>query len=307
MMSPELLVSLVTLTLSVALLSGMLASSVLHRYVPARRRLRQLALPVRATTWTAPSAGLTEEPSELAARISRLMPRSAERMGQMRTRLVSAGYRSQAAPVLYAAAQIVCAIFTGVVMLLASGNLSWALLSMICGFGMPSAWLSLQIRKRTRIIRNGLPDVVDLLIVCLESGCGLDQAILKSGEELALAYKPIGDELALVANEIRAGKPRADAFMNFATRTGIDDVRSLMTMLIQTDRFGTSIAQALRVHADLLRTRRRQRAEERAAKANVKLVIPLVLCLFPAFYILTLGPAMVQFARVFMNAISSIH
>ena len=124
------------------------------------------------------------------------------------------------------------------------------------------------------MIRNGLPDVLDLLIVCLESGCSLDQAILKSGEELALAYKPLGDELALVANEIRAGKPRAEAFRRFAERTCIDDVRSMVAMLVQTDRYGTSLAEALRVHADLFRTRRRQRAEERAAKAGVKLVVP---------------------------------
>ena len=154
------------------------------------------------------------------------------------------------------------------------------------------------------MIRNGLPDVLDLLIVCLESGCSLDQAILKSGEELALAYKPLGDELALVANEIRAGKPRAEAFRRFGERTGVDDVRSMVAMLVQTDRYGTSLAEALRVHADLFRTRRRQRAEERAAKAGVKLVVPLVFCLFPAFYILTLGPALLQFVRVFFNAVS---
>ncbi|MFN2581492.1 MAG: type II secretion system F family protein [Candidatus Dormibacteria bacterium] len=304
-MSAELTVSLIALTLSVALLSGMLTSSVLQRYAPARRRLRQLAAPTTVVGWSRP-IGLTAEPNELAERICKLMPRSKKRMGEMRARLVAAGYRSQAAPVLYAAAQIVAAIMTGVLVLVVTGTLSYALFGLVGGFALPSAWVTVHLRKRTRVIRNGLPDVVDLLIVCLESGCSLDQAILKSGEELALAYKPIGDELALVATEIRAGKPRGDAFMNFAHRTGIDDVRSLMAMLVQTDRFGTSLAQALRLHADLLRTRRRQRAEERAAKANVKLLIPLVFCLFPAFYILTLGPSMLHFARLFMNAVSGI-
>ena len=305
-MPTNVMVSVFAFGLSVALLSGMLASTVLHRYAPARRRLRQLAGPVRPTNW-AQRVGLTDEPSELAQRISRLMPRSPKRMGEMRKRLIAAGFRSPAAPVVYAAAQIVCAVATGLLILLLTGNPSIGILSIACGFGVPGAWLSFQISRRNRVIRNGLPDVVDLLIICLESGCSLDQAILKSGEELSLAYKPLGDELGLVANEIRAGKARADAFMNFAHRTGIDDVRSLMAMLVQTDRFGTSLAQTLRVHADLLRTRRRQRAEERAGKANVKLVIPLVLCLFPAFYILTLGPAMLQFARLFMNAVSGIH
>jgi len=304
-MSTELTVSLIGLTLSIALLSGMLASSVLQRYAPARRRLRHLAAPTVVVGWPR-TAGLTEEPNELAERICRLMPRSDKRMGEMRARLVAAGYRSQTAPVFYAAAQIIAALLIGLVVLISTGTLSYAIFGLICGFGLPGVWLTIKVRKRTRTIRNGLPDVVDLLIVCLESGCSLDQAILKSGEELALAYKPIGDELALVATEIRAGKTRADAFMNFAHRTGIDDVRSLMAMLVQTDRFGTSLAQALRLHADLLRTRRRQRAEERAAKANVKLLIPLVLCLFPAFYILTLGPSMLHFARLFMDAVSGI-
>ncbi len=304
-MGANLIVTLVAVTLSVGLLAGTAASAVLQRYAPARRRLRQIAVPTQNTNWR-PSVGLTDEPSALAQRVTRLFPRSPQRMSEMRARLVSAGYRSQTAPVLYAAAQIVCALVVAVATLLASGRLGIALFGLVCGFGVPSVWLSLQVKRRTRIIRGGLPDVVDLLIVCLESGCGLEQAILKTGEELALAYRPIGDELDLIANEIRAGKPRADAFMNFAHRTGVDDARSLMSMLVQTDRFGTSLAQALRVHADLLRTRRRQRAEERAAKANVKLVIPLVLCLFPAFYILTLGPAMLQFARLFMDALSRI-
>ena len=149
-------------------------------------------------------------------------------------------------------------------------------------------------------------DVLDLLIVCLESGCSLDQAILRSGEELAIAYTPLGDELALVANEIRAGKARSEAFTRFADRTRVDDVRSLVAMLIQTDRYGTSVVQALRTHADLFRTRRRQRAEERAGKASVKLVFPLVFCLFPAFYLITLGPAILQFVRVFFAAIGSV-
>jgi tight adherence protein C len=172
-----------------------------------------------------------------------------------------------------------------------------ALLALVVGFTVPGFWLSRQVRRRSAIIRAGLPDVVDLLVVCLESGCGLDQAILRTGEELGLAYAPLQDELALVVNEIRAGTPRNEAFRHLSERTNVDVVGGLVSMLVQTDRYGTSIAQALRVHADLLRTSRRQRAEEKAGKASVKLVIPLVLCLFPAFYILTLGPAILQFIR----------
>lgn len=288
---------------SVALGAGTLTSVALRRYTPERKRLRELMRPAGGD---APRVrfGLTEEPNRLAERICRMMPRSERRMSEMRQRLVMAGYRSQAAPVVFAASQIVGGLIAGLVVLALSGKVPVACLSMIAGFALPGAWLSRQVRKRQRIVRNGLPDVIDLLIVCLESGSSLDQSVLKSAEELGIAYRPLADELTLVASEIRAGTTRAEAFTHFADRTGSDDVRSFVTMLIQTDRYGTSVAHALRVHADLLRTRRRQYAEERAAKANVKLVIPLVLCLFPAFYILTLGPAILQFVRVFLNAVS---
>jgi len=301
----ELLLTLVAVTLSTGLLAGIAAWSVLRRYAPERRRLRQIASRPAAAEWRELTS-LTDEPNALAERICRMMPRSSKRMGEMRRRLVAAGYRSLTAPAVYAASQIVCALLCGVVIGVMTGSGPAGILSVIAGFALPGLWLSMRVKTRARVIRNGLPDVVDLLIICLESGSSLDQAILKSGEELALDYQALGDELALVANEIRAGKPRVEAFTNFAERTGIDDVRSLVAMLIQTDRYGTSIAQALRVHADLLRTRRRQRAEERAAKAGVKLVFPLVLCLFPAFYILTLGPALLRFARIFAETVGGL-
>lgn len=302
-MPSEVWISLVSVTLSVGLMSGLLASTVLRSYAPERRRLRQLASQVEERQWRE-SPALTNAPNRLAERICRMLPRSSERMGEMRRKLVAAGYRSLAAPAVYAAAQIVCALVCGVVTALVAGKSQIGLFGLVAGFTLPGLWLSMQVKKRARTIRNGLPDVVDLLIVCLESGAGLDQSILKSGEELALAYPPLGDELALVAYEIRAGKPRMEAFRNFADRTGLEDVRSLVSMLVQTDRYGTSIAQALRIQADQLRTRRRQYAEERAAKASVKLVLPLVLCLFPAFYILTLGPAMLQFMRVLSSTVA---
>jgi tight adherence protein C len=305
-MSLQLAFSLVAVFVSVALLSGAATWTVLRRRSPDRRRLRQLSRSPQTSPWREP-LGLTQEPSPLADRICRLIPRSAERMSEMRQRLVSAGHRSAAAPVFFAASQIVCAVVVGVVTFGVTANFPIGLLGLVAGFVLPGVWVSHQVTKRRRIIQNGLPDVLDLLIICLESGSSLDQAILKSGEELALAYRPLGDELALVANEIRAGKARSEAFTNFADRTRVDDVRSLVAMLVQTDRYGTSMGQALRTHADLFRTRRRQRAEERAAKASVKLVFPLVFCLFPAFYLITLGPALLQFLRVFMNAIASIN
>lgn len=301
----DLTVSVVLVFASVAILTGTIASAIVRLRAPERRRLRELATPMEERVWRDAQL-LTDTPNALAERICRLLPRSAERMDQMRQRCIAAGYRSQTAPVVLAASQIVSAVAVGMLSLAVGGHLGFALLMMVGGFLAPDLALAYQIRERGRVIRNGLPDVLDLLIVCLESGCSLDQAILRSAEELNFAYKPLGDELALVSSEIRAGKARSDAFQRFATRTRVDDVRALVAMLIQTDRYGTSIAHALRTHADLFRTRRRQRAEERAAKASVKLVFPLVFCLFPAFYLIALGPTMLQVARLLFTALGSV-
>lgn len=168
----------------------------------------------------------------------------------------------------------------------------------VVGFFVPSLFLGRQMAVRRKQIRNGLPDVLDLLIVCLEAGSSLDQAILKAGEELEITYPALADELRTLNTETRAGKPRIEAFRNLAQRTKVDDVRALVAMLVQTDRFGTSVSQALRTFAESLRTRRRQEAEERAAKVGVKLVFPLVLCLFPAFFVVVLGPAILQILTV---------
>jgi tight adherence protein C len=157
--------------------------------------------------------------------------------------------------------------------------------------------------KRQKEIQNGLPDLLDLLIVCLEAGSALDQAIVKSSDELEIAYPALAEEFRLLVTETRAGKPRIEAFRNLASRTGVEDIRSLVAMLVQTDRFGTSVAQALRTHAEVARTKRRQRAEEKAAKMGVKLVFPLVFLLFPAFFVVTLGPAVIQFVRVMFGQV----
>jgi tight adherence protein C len=161
----------------------------------------------------------------------------------------------------------------------------------------PNLWLSRAIEARKTVIRNGLADAIDLMIVCVEAGSGLDQAISRVAEELALPYPALARELEIMVSEMRAGKPRLEAFKNFADRTKVDDVRSLVAMLVQTDRFGTSVGQALRTHAETSRTKRRQRAEERAAKLGVKLLFPLVFCLFPAFYVVVLGPSAVRIWR----------
>jgi tight adherence protein C len=147
-------------------------------------------------------------------------------------------------------------------------------------------------------MRNGLPDALDLLVVSVEAGLGLDQALQRVGQELAFAHPELCEELRLVNLELRAGKARSEALHNLGTRTGLDDVISLVAMLVQTDKFGTSVAQSLRVHSETARTKRRQRAEEAAAKTGVKMVFPLVLCIFPAIWIVTIGPAALKFIEV---------
>ena len=168
------------------------------------------------------------------------------------------------------------------------------------GYLVPDVVLTRATRHHQKAIQNGLPDAIDLIVVCVEAGSSLDQAIMRASEELEIALPALARELRTVTNEIRAGKPRLEAFQGLAKRTQVDDVRALVTMLTQTDRFGTSIAQALRTHASTSRTKRRQRAEERAAKVGVKLVFPLALCLVPALYVVCLGPVVIRILRALM-------
>ena len=300
----QLAISLGGIFISVGFTVGFVLWVYLHGQAPERKRLRELAKP-SDDRLSEDRSRLIAEANVLAERIAGVFPRTPARMKKIRQRLIAAGYRSHTAPTVFAAAQTVCAVALALIVVLAGGfaQLGPALLCSIVGVMLPGFALSHHAKLRARIIRNGLPDVLDLLIVCLESGCSLDQAILKATEELAVACPPLADELALMSNEIRAGTPRLEAFRHFAERTQVDDVRSVVSMLIQTDRYGTSVAHALRVHADMFRARRRQSAEERAARAGVKLVFPLVFCLFPAFYLITLGPAIVQFVRVFFGVV----
>jgi tight adherence protein C len=165
------------------------------------------------------------------------------------------------------------------------------------GFFLPRFILKRMIRDRQNRIRLGLPDALDLTVICVEAGLALDQALMRVGEDLHHAHPDLSDEFHLVNLELRAGKPRAEALRNLVDRTGVDDIRSLVGTLIQTDRFGTSVAQALRVHSDSLRTERRQRAEEQAAKTTIKMVPPLVIFVLPSIIFVTIGPAVIELIR----------
>lgn len=246
---------------------------------------------------------VSEGPSQLARRVRSFVPTSPQHMGHIQKMLATAGYHGDWPAIVFSGIQIALPIVVFVTAVTVFGPGTPVLLGAIAGalsYYAPVFWLGRRIDDRRREIRNGLPDATDLLIVCLEAGSGIDQALARVASELEIAYPSLARELELIGSETRAGKPRMEAFKNFAERTKVDDVRSLVAMLVQTDRFGTSIGQALRTHAESSRTKRRQRAEERAAKLGVKLLFPLVFCLFPAFFTVVLAPAMVQIYRQFI-------
>jgi len=234
-------------------------------------------------------------------RIGAVAPHSSSEMGKLQRKLLWAGYRSHEAITIFFGIRIGCALLGFALLatpILMRPNLLLALGTCGLGYLLPSMYLGRLAKKRQHRIRLGLPDALDLLVVSVEAGLGLDQAIQRVGEELAFAHKDLSDELRLINFELRAGKARAEALHNLAERTGLDDIQSLVTMLVQTDKFGTSVAQSLRVHSDTVRTKRRQRAEEAAAKTGVKMVFPLVFCIFPAIWVVTIGPAAIKFVQV---------
>ena len=301
-MSPDISLVVVGVFLSVALAAWAVGSLVLRWSTPEQREIRRLT---HSRGTVIADVQLTDAPSPWVKRFQQVVPKSPKEMSALRRRLTAAGYRGAGVAVIYAAAEVLLPFVFAAAALWFFGFSRWyyAIPAAGLGFSLPSLWLGRQTTLRQKQIRNGLPDALDLMIVCIEAGSSIDQSILKASDELDLPYPALAEELRLITTEMRAGKPRLEAFKNFAARTKVDDVRSLVSMLIQTDRFGTSVAQALRTHAEVSRTKRRQNAEERAAKIGVKLVFPLVFCLFPALYVAILGPAVVQYVTEFKPGI----
>ncbi|HEY7291356.1 MAG TPA: type II secretion system F family protein [Vicinamibacterales bacterium] len=236
-------------------------------------------------------------------RLGSRAPRSTSEMGKLQQRLVTAGYRNNEAVATFLGLRIGLAVLLFAVFgspIAIHPNFFLALAACGLGYVLPGMVLARMAKKRQHKIRLGLPDALDLLVVSVEAGLGLDQAIQRVADELAFAHPELADEMRLINLELRAGKARSEALHNFGVRTQVDDVTSLVAMLVQTDKFGTSVAQSLRVHSDTSRTKRRQRAEEAAAKTGVKMVFPLVFCIFPAIWIVTIGPAAIKFVQVLM-------
>jgi tight adherence protein C len=233
----------------------------------------------------------------------KMLPRTAQEVSVVQKRLMLAGYRKDAYVNLFYGAKVLApalllALVTVTQVYHYGAFFAYALAAGL-GFLLPDFWLGNRIRARQLKIRLGLPEALDLMVICIEAGLGLDQAILRVADELALSQPEIAEELNLVNLEQRAGRPRAEALRNLAERTDLDSVRGLVAMLIQTDHFGTSLTHSLRVHSDSVRTQRRQQAEEEAAKTTVKLVFPLVLFIFPSLFVVTLGPAMISIKEAF--------
>ena len=304
-MSVQIAVILVAVFVSIALAVGAIALQIFRWSTPEQREIKKLSQRTLEGVFT--NVELTEVAAPWVKHFQQVAPKSPKEMSKIRRRLTAAGYRSLTAAVVYGAAELILPVVLAGLTLVMVGFSKWyiCLFSAAIGYMLPGFWLGRKTTLRQKQIRNGLPDALDLMIVCIEAGSGIDQSLVKTSDELDISYPALAEELRLITTEMRAGKPRLEAFKNFASRTKVDEVRSLVSMLVQTDRFGTSIAMALRTHAEVSRTKRRQSAEERAAKIGVKLVFPLVFCLFPSLYVAILGPAVVDYVRVFKPGISN--
>jgi tight adherence protein C len=299
-----------------------LASSAVFLYFNSREALQAWRRRADGTSAIAESeaahAGMVEH---LKAQLQALLewfgklnqPSDVERVQATRRLLINAGYRSGKASVFFVGAKLLLAIV--IVCLLAmipakalgfpsaSKLTFFYVLAAACGYYAPAYWLRRAIAARKDALQRAIPDALDLMVVCVEAGLGLDQAIGRVGEEVKRAHPELSDELHILALELRTGLSRREALRNLAHRTDLEEVKNLVALLVQTDRFGTSIGQALRVHADAMRTTRRLRAEELAAKLPVKLLLPLIFFIFPSMFIVLLGPACIKMIRVLFPAL----
>jgi tight adherence protein C len=238
-------------------------------------------------------------------------PTRADELSRLRLRLVQAGLRSEHAMELFLASKLILAAGATLLFLYVNGRLVHGLVFpndaavavWLCGGGFlgPSLWLRSRITQRQTILERSLPDAMDLLVTCVEAGLGLDAALARIADEMKAAAPLLCQELNLTFLEVQAGIPRRDAFRRLAERTGVEDLRRLSAVLVQTELFGTSIAKALRIHADGMRVRRMQRAEERAATVGVKMTLPLVFCILPSLMAIVVGPAVVAIVTQFLK------
>jgi tight adherence protein C len=243
------------------------------------------------------------------------MPSSDSEIATLRTQLLRAGYRSEnAAPVFYGIRLVATLVALGLSLLLQpklpdNPPMKMAMLGfgVCCGWILPKFFLEKKLKKRQETLRLSLPDALDLLVVSVEAGLGLDQAMQYVGHELQWSHPELSEEMSLVQLEMRAGKRRADALRNFAERTGESEIKKLVAILIQNDRFGTSMGESLRSHSDFLRVKRRQDAEERAGKVGVKLVFPIFFFILPSMMVVAAGPGILQIFKNLFPMMNNVH
>jgi tight adherence protein C len=310
--------------LFVVVFAAVLSGVNLLRPAPLKRRLEQ----INTTGSVAAAGGMAgidadddgkwaEKLAQVSSRVAKFsLPGDDWNSSLLRVRFLNAGLRSEAAPSLYFASKTLLALGLPALTLLAlAGQFNdtprvYLLLAALCasafGFYLPNGVLARLIERRKRALFEDLPDAVDLMTVCVEAGLGFDAALSRVTDEIGMRSKALHDEFELVLLELRAGSGRDKALRNLALRTGVEDIDTLTTMMIQADRFGTSVGDSLRVYTDNLRTKRRLRAEETAAKISLKLLFPLVFFIFPSLMIVLLGPAVLQAVRTLMPTMSHI-
>jgi tight adherence protein C len=241
--------------------------------------------------------------------LGEMIPRSPEEMSRQERRLVKAGFRRKDAPVLFYGIKVALALLLllvfGATGYLGNNPLLYSVLAILLGAMLPDIWMGRRIARRKQSNQLAIPDALDLTVVCVEAGLGLDQSLMRIGQEIRSIHRDLSDELRLLNLEVNAGKSRAQSLRNLANRTEVDDLKALVAVLIQTDRFGTSVAQSLRVFSDSLRIKRRQRAEERAAKTTIKMIPPLVFFILPAIFVVVLGPAIITLVQEFLPSLGN--
>jgi tight adherence protein C len=267
-------------------------------------RLTQLWRPSLAAKRSVPFAEKHRQRLERALTdLGKLLPSSEAKISRKVRKTLRAGFRSPEAVRILKGMEMVLPVVLVIVMYFSGAYrlnpLFMFAFAGLAGFLLPDFWLSWRVSRRQRRLVMALPGALDLLVVCVEAGMGLDQALFRVAQELQISYPELSDELKLVNLEMRVGKSRVDSLRELAVRTGVDDMKAFVTMLIQTDRFGTDLAQSLRVHSDNLRTKWRQRTEEAAAKTTVKMIPVLVFFIFPAMFAVLLGPAVISIIRQF--------
>src|ERR1035437_1826049 len=251
---------------------------------------------------------------DLIKRLGNFIPQSPKDVTVMQRRLIRAGIRNENALKILYGAKAVCGITLPLLVALlvstssaeTSNKIFGVLAAAAVGFFGPNEYVRRMASKRQKQIARGLANALDLLVVCVESGLGLDQAILQVSKELEHAHPEISEEVGFVNLELKAGKRRVDALRNLGERTGVDDLKKLVAVLIQADRFGTGVAQSLRAHSDFMRVQARQVAEEKAAKLGVKLIFPIFFCILPSLFVVTVGPVAVKIMRELVPMMNSI-